>query len=59
MLQLADERLAVLVRVPEKFHMDVGEVLVGGVEEGSQSVVGHALDHHLEKGGRYVHVPEV
>jgi hypothetical protein len=39
--------------------VDVGEVLVGCVEEGSQGVVGHALDHHLikKRGGR-VHVSE-
>lgn len=58
-LQFADKRLAILVRIFEEFHVDVGEVVVGRVEEGSQGVVCHALDHHLEKRSGHVHVPEV
>ena len=58
-LQLADERLPILVGVSEEFHVNVREVLVGGVQERSQGVVRHALDDHFEKGGGCVLVCEV
>ena len=58
-LQFAHDRQAILIRIFEELHVDVGEVLVSCVEEGSQGVVGHALDYHLikKRGGR-VHVSE-
>ena len=58
-LQLADERLPILVGVSEEFHGNVREVLVGGVEERGQGVIRHALNDHFEKGGGCVLVCEV